>query len=91
MSADDPYGSPSSGALSWALRQLAIWGGLTLVLYAVVGNRTWFEPARPVEPPRAEPKPLDSREDRLAAWEEQLRRREEELRRREQGDDPTPS
>jgi aspartyl protease family protein len=53
MSADDPHGSLGGGSLGWALRQLAIWGGLTLVLYAVVGNRTWFEPARPVEPPVA--------------------------------------
>ena len=51
MRADDPYGGPSgSGALGWALRQLAIWGGLTLLLYAVVGNRTWFEPAQHVQP-----------------------------------------
>lgn len=51
MRADDPYGSQSgSGALGWALRQLAIWGGLTLLLYAVVGNRTWFEPAQRAQP-----------------------------------------
>jgi hypothetical protein len=41
-------------------------------------------PPRPVEPPRPEPRPLESREDQLAAWEEQLRRREEEH-------DPPPS
>src|SRR5205085_2197757 len=51
MRADDPYGGPSgSGALGWALRQLAIWGGLTLLLYTVVGNRTWFEPAQHAQP-----------------------------------------
>jgi aspartyl protease family protein len=58
MSADDPHGSLGGGSLGWALRQLAIWGGLTLVLYAVVGNRTWFEPARPVEPPVAHQVPV---------------------------------
>jgi hypothetical protein len=42
--------------------------------------------SRPVPPPR----PLESRENELAAWEEQLRRREEELRRREQGPDDPP-
>jgi aspartyl protease family protein len=52
MRADDPYGGQSgSGALGWALRQLAIWGGLTLLLYAVVANRTWFVPTQPVQPP----------------------------------------
>jgi hypothetical protein len=45
-------------------------------------------PPRRIEPPRAEPRPLGSRADELAAWEEQLRQREEELRRREQGEDP---
>jgi aspartyl protease family protein len=67
MRADDPYGAPSgSGALGWALRQLAIWGGLTLLLYAVVGNRTWFEPAQRAQPvqsaavqsPAAQPAPV---------------------------------
>src|SRR5215212_8455218 len=52
MRADEPYGSPGGGStLGWALRQLAIWGGLTLLLYAVVGNRTWFPPAQPVQSP----------------------------------------
>jgi aspartyl protease family protein len=52
MRADDPYGSPSGGGtVGWALRQLAIWGGLTLLLYAVVGNRAWFQPAQPVQSP----------------------------------------
>jgi aspartyl protease family protein len=52
MRADDPYrGQSGSGALGWALRQLAIWGGLMLLLYAVVGNRTWFVPTQPVQAP----------------------------------------
>jgi aspartyl protease family protein len=67
MRADDPYGGQSgSGALGWALRQLAIWGGLTLLLYAVLGNRTWFEPAQRAQPiqsaavqsPAAQPAPV---------------------------------
>lgn len=44
-------------------------------------------PSGPLRPPP--PRPVESRENELAAWEEQLRRREEELRRREQGDDPS--
>ncbi|MDQ1497738.1 MAG: hypothetical protein QOI86_1078 [Actinomycetota bacterium] len=49
-------------------------------------------PSRPLEARPPEPRPVESREDQLAAWEQQLRRREEELRRREQGepDEPTP-
>ena len=43
----------------------------------------------PSGPLRPSPRPVESRENELAAWEEQLRRREEELRRREQGDDPS--
>ena len=43
-------------------------------------------PSGPLRPPP--PRPIESRENELAAWEEQLRRREEELKRRERGDDP---
>jgi aspartyl protease family protein len=44
MSSDDPYGSPG-GALGWAFRQLAIWGGIGLVVYAGVANRASFQSA----------------------------------------------
>ena len=53
MSADDPYGGRSGrGALGWALKQLAIWGGLTFAVYAAIGNRAWFDPPQPAAPVR---------------------------------------
>jgi aspartyl protease family protein len=37
---DDPYGSAGGGRLlGWALRALAIWGGIGLLLYIAVGQR----------------------------------------------------
>ena len=54
MSADDPYGSPG-GALGWAFRQLAIWGGIGLVVYAGVANRGLFQSAAPTRPASVQP------------------------------------
>jgi aspartyl protease family protein len=50
---DDPYESSGGGggALGWALRQVAIWGGLGLLLYAGVANRTWFQGSQPPQRP----------------------------------------
>jgi aspartyl protease family protein len=53
MGGDDPYGGAGGGSVfGWAFRQLAIWGGLTLLLYAGIANRAWFQPA---QPPAAQP------------------------------------
>jgi aspartyl protease family protein len=48
MGGDDPYGDAGGGSVfGWAFRQLAIWGGLTLLLYTGLANRAWFQPAQP--------------------------------------------
>jgi hypothetical protein len=47
-------------------------------------------PTRPSRPAPPSPRPLESRENELAAWEEKLRHREEELRRKEQRNDDPP-
>jgi Phospholipase_D-nuclease N-terminal len=86
---------PDIGSLAWLLLGRPVYAGWR------PGDTTRRTPRRvigpedradfPTAPPRpAPPRPLESREDELAAWEEQLRRREEELRRREQGDTDGP-
>jgi Phospholipase_D-nuclease N-terminal len=88
---------PDIGSLAWLLLGRPIYAGWRPVDTTrrpprrVIGpeDRDDF-PTRPpgqVPPP---PRPLESRENELAAWEEQLRRREEELRRREQGHEDPP-
>jgi hypothetical protein len=89
---------PDIGSLSWLLLGRPLYAGwrpgdtTRRPPRRVIGpeDRDDFpsRPSRPAPPPA---RPLESRENELAAWEEQLRRREEELRRREQGqDDPPP-
>jgi Phospholipase_D-nuclease N-terminal len=88
---------PDIGSLAWLLLGRPMYAGWR------PGDTTRRPPRRVIGPedrhdfpsgssrpaPPA-PRPLESRENELAAWEEQLRRREEELRRREQGQDDPP-
>lgn len=51
MGGDDPYGGAGGGSVfGWAFRQLAIWGGLTLLIYAGIANRALFLPVQPSQP-----------------------------------------
>ena len=87
---------PDIGSLAWLLLGRPLYAGwrpgdtTRRPTRRVIGpeDRDDFpsRPDRPAPPPR----PLESRENELAAWEEQLRRREEELRRKEQGKDEPP-
>jgi hypothetical protein len=86
---------PDVGSLAWLLLGRPMYAGwrpgdtTRRPPRRVVGpeDRDDF-PSRPLRPPP--PRPLESREEQLAAWEEQLQRREEELRRREQGQGGSP-
>lgn len=86
---------PTIGSLAWLLLGRPLYAGWR------PGDTTRRAPKRVIGPedradfptsyrPPAPPRPVDSRENELAAWEERLRRREEELRRREQGDGDDP-
>ena len=89
---------PDVGSLAWLLLGRPLYAGWR------PGDTTRRAPRRVIGPedrddfptsnPRpAPPRPLESKENELAAWEERLRRREEELRRRQEddGEDPAPA
>ena len=88
---------PDVGSLAWLLLGRPLYAGwrpgdtTRRTPRRVIGpeDRDDFPTSYPPPGPR---RPVESRENELAAWEERLRRREEELRRREDGDgqDPKP-
>jgi aspartyl protease family protein len=55
---DDTNGSGGS-PLSWAFRQVAIWGACGMLLYAFVGNRISFPSAQPTAAPAAQSAPAN--------------------------------
>ncbi len=81
---------PDIGSLAWLLLGRPLYAGWR------PGDTTRRPPRRVIGPedrddfptgpnrPASPPRPLESRENELAAWEEQLRRREERLRRQEE-------